>query len=245
MPERLVKQHRHYWEDAEHLLQLAKEYEAGVDPAESNRHNRYYDYWKFRMARMSFIARMLAMEALLNNALEAFGLDDKYEGLSAMAGSFPRKEKFPKISKKRRGHPFQVPLKWKLYLTPYICRADSRPERDQFFQYDDGIYEKCKQLIIVRNEFVHARLLTDKEERPVDIYLRSGHSKALQDMVFDHNQERISDLLGGAAGPICFHLTDAEVCRQIIFDTIQQTDGFLDGRILNPEFWEAEEIVPE
>lgn len=243
MPERLVKQHRHYWEDAEHLLQLAKDYEARVDPAESDRHNRYYDYWKFRMARMSFIARMLALEALLNNALEAYGIDDKYEGLSAMARSFPRKEKFSKISRKRHGHPFQVPLKWKLYLTPYICREDSKPERDIFFQYDGGIYEKCKQLITVRNEFVHARLLADKEERPVDVYLRSGHPKALQDMVFDHNQERISEMLGGVAGPICFHLTDADICRQIIFDTIRQLDEFLNGRILAPRFWEAEEIV--
>lgn len=245
MPERLIKQHRHYWEDAEHLMQLAKEYEAKVDPRETDRHNRYYEYWKFRMARMSFIARMLAVEALLNNALEAYGLDDKYDGLSAMARSFPRKEKFPRISRKRHGHPFQVPLKWKLYLTPYLCRADSEPVRDRYFMYDDGIYDKFKQLIVVRNELVHARLLADKEERPIDAYLRSGRPKPLQDTIFDHNQERLSGMLGSGGGPLCFHLSDAEVCRQIIFDTIGQIDEFLDGRILAPRFWDAAEVVQQ
>jgi hypothetical protein len=243
MPDRLVKQHRHYWEDAEHLLQLAKEYEAKVDPRENDRHNRYYDYWKFRLARMSFIVRMLAVEAMLNNALEVYGLDDKYEGLSAMARSFSRREKFPKISRKRHGHPFQVPLKWKLYLTPYLCRADSTPARDQFFQYDNGIYTKFKELIAVRNEFVHVRLLADTTERAADVYLRSGHAKPLQDMVFDHNQARMSEMLGGAIGPICFRLADAETCRDIIFDTIKQVDEFLGGRILSPRFWDASEVV--
>lgn len=43
MPERLVKQHRHYWEDAEHLLQMAREYEAKVGEGKSDRQDRYYD----------------------------------------------------------------------------------------------------------------------------------------------------------------------------------------------------------
>lgn len=245
MPERLVKQHRHYWEDADHLLTLAKAYEAKIQPTETDQHNRYHEYWKFRMARMSFIARMLAVEALLNNALEAYGLDEKYADLTQMARSFPRREKFPRISRKRRGQPFQVPLKWKLYLIPYICRAESRMVRDEYFQYDDGIYQKFKQLIVIRNEFVHARFLTDRTDGPLEEYLRAGHPKPISEMVFDHTSAKAMAFLGTNDGPICLQLADAEICRAIMYDTIKQLHEFLDGRILAPVFWDSDEIVLE
>lgn len=243
VPERLVKQHRHYWEDAEHLLQVAREYETRAGAAEDDGRGRYYDYWKFRLARMSFIARMMAIEALLNNALEVYGIDEKYGRLPAMAGDFLRRDKFPKIVRKRRGHPFQTPLKWKLYFAPYLCREDSQPQRDRFFRFDGGVYAQFTELIVVRNEFLHARFLANTNAPSPDTPASSAQPKALEEMVFDRHQDRLGEMLGGAAGPICFHLAAAEICRRIISDTIRQLDEFLDGRIFAPRFWEAPEIV--
>lgn len=243
MPERLVKQHRHYWEDAEHLLQMAREYEAKVGEGGSDRHGRYYDYWKFRLARMSFIARMLAIEALLNNALEVYGREEKYVDLPTMARSFPHREKFPKIPRKRRGHPLPTPLKWKLYFTPYLCRADSVPERDRFFEYAGGIFAQFTELIAIRNEFVHARLLTDTTGPLTEALPATAQPRPLQEMVFDRLAGRLNGILGDTAGPLCFQLSDAEICRRIMFDTIRKLDEFLEGRILDPRFWDAEEIV--
>ncbi len=235
----LVKQHRHYWEDAGHLLQLAKEYEERMEAAEPRR-RQYFEYWRFRLIRMSFIARMLAVEALLNNALEAYGNDDAYDLLPSLDRSFPRREQFPRITRKRPGRPFAVSLKWKLYLTPYICGDAGRMERDQYYQYDDGPYLKFKQLIIIRNDFVHARLLEDKKERPVDLYLRSGRPRPIQEITFDPDYSRFQPSLGLSSDPICFNLADAEVCRRSIWETIENLDDFLGGRILTSEFWDSD-----
>ena len=239
MLRKLVKQHRHYWEDAGHLLQLAQEYEERMEAAEPKR-RQYLEYWRFRLARMSFIARMLAVEALLNNALEAYGIDDKYGQLPSLGRSFPRREQFPRIIRKRPGRPFSVPLKWKLYLTPYICCDDSRMDRDLYYHYDDGPFLKFTHLTIIRNDFVHARLLEDKQERPVDLYLRSGRPQSIREMIFDPNYSRFQPSLGIGFDPVCFDLADAEVCRQSIWETIEKLNDFLDGRILTDEFWDNE-----
>lgn len=192
---------------------------------------------------MSFIARMMAMEALLNNALEVYGLEAKYAALPVMAGNFPNREKYPRIAKKRRGHPFQAPLKWKLYFTPYLCRADSVPERDRFFRYDGGIYAQFTELIAIRNEFVHARLLTDTAGSLTEASPPPAQPRPLQEMVFDRRTSRLNKIIGDFSGPLCFRLSDAEICRRIMFDTIRKLDEFLEGRILDSRFWDAEEVV--
>jgi len=242
MADILVKQHRYYWDDADHLIKLAREYESQASESDKETDEEYYRFWKFRLARMSFIARMMSIEALLNNVLEEFSLPDKFKELGKLDQSFPRNERYPRNHRKRRGRPFQIPLKWKMYLTPYLCNENSRMERDEYFVFEEGAYRKFRQLIMIRNEFVHTRVV----ERDIDIQM-SKHPPVSP-------QEHVKSLLANAdfsdcckemgieRDPVCFKIDDARVCGTAMRDIVLELNQFLDGRILTKDFWESDRI---
>lgn len=242
MADILVKQHRYYWDDADHLIKLAREYESQASESGKESDEEYYRFWKFRLARMSFIARMMSIEALLNNVLEEFSLPEKFKELGKLEGSFPRNERYPKNRRKRKGRPFQIPLKWKMYLAPYLCNETCEMVRDEYFVFEEGAYRKFRQLIMIRNEFVHTRVV----ERDIDIQM-SKHPPVSP-------QEHVKSLLatpefsdcckemGIEKDPICFKIDDARVCGTAMREIVLELNQFLDGRILTKDFWESERI---
>jgi hypothetical protein len=244
MADILVKQHRYYWDDADHLIQLARDYESQALDADRAADEEYYRFWKFRLARMSFIARMMSIEALLNNLLEAFSLPYKFKELGLLEDKFPRNERFPKNRRKRQGHTYQIPLGWKLYLTPYLCNEDSRMIRDEYFNFDDGPYRKFRQLIMIRNEFVHTRTT----DRDIDIQMSPKAPPSAGDeikhlLVSDQYSDCCKEM-GIERDPICFKVDDARVCGKAMREVVLDLNRFLEGRILTPDFWESEEIAP-
>jgi len=242
MAETIVKQHRYYWEDADHLIRLAREYQAKVRDLTDESERDYYLYWKFRLARMSFIARMMSIEALLNNVLEQFSIPGKFKTLNHLGDNFSRKERFPRNQRKRKGHPFQVPLKWKMYITPYVCNEDSRMEADEYFVYDEGAYRKFRQLIMIRNEFVHTRVV----DKDIDIQLRSKlplqKDDELQKFLINNEFAECCEELGIEKDPVCFKIDNAVVCSEAMRGIVVQLDQFLNGRILTKDFWESDEL---
>jgi hypothetical protein len=242
MAETIVKQHRYYWEDADHLIRLAREYQAKVRDLSDENERDYYLYWKFRLARMSFIARMMSIEALLNNVLEQFSVPRKFKELSQLGSRFARKERFPRNQRKRKGRPYQVPLKWKMYVTPYVCNEDSRMEVDEYFIYEEGAYRKFRQLIMIRNEFVHTRVV----EKDIDIQMRSGlpmtEDDRLQKLLINHEFADCCEELGIEKDPVCFRIDNAVVCSEAMRGILVELDHFLGGRILTKDFWESDEL---
>ncbi len=238
----IIKQHRYYWEDADHLIKLAREYEQKMQEAADETEREYYLYWKYRLARMSFIARMMAVEALLNNILEQFSIQDKFKQLPKLEGCFVRKERFPRNRRKRRGRPFQVPFKWKMYLTPYLCNEDSRMEKDEYFQYDDGSYRRFRSLIMVRNEFVHTRVV----ESDIDIQMRAHlpvkRGDELHDLLINEEFAECCAELGIEKDPICFKIDNAVVCSEAMRGVILELNDFLGGRVLTRDFWGSDEL---
>lgn len=238
----IVKQHRYYWEDADHLIRLAREYQAKVRDLTDENEQNYYLYWKYRLARMSFIARMMSIEALLNNVLEQFALLEKFKELDRLSSGFSRKERFPRNQRKRKGHTYQVPLKWKMYLTPYVCNEDSRMEVDEYFTYDLGAYRKFRQLIMIRNEFVHTRVV----EKDIDIHMRSqlhlAKDDKLQKLLINSEFADCCEELGIEKDPVCFKIDNAVVCSEAMRGIVVELDRFLKGRILTKDFWESEEL---
>lgn len=239
MIETIIKHHRHYWEDADHLIKLAREYQARSTEQGDPAQKEYFLYWKYRLARMSFIARMMAVEALLNNALEQYGLQDKFKILEQLAKQFPRQERFPSNRRKRVRRPYQVPLKWKLYLTPYLCDTDSRMDRDEYFQYETGSYRKFRRLIMVRNEFVHTRVA----ERDIDIVMRTNSPQPIHEadgpLAIGPEYSECCEELGIDKDPLCFKIDNALVCTQAMKQVVVDLNNFLGGRILSPDFWDS------
>jgi hypothetical protein len=239
MADNLIKQHRDYWEDADHLLKLAREYDAeGAGKAEDT----YYLYWKFRLARMSFIARMMAVEALLNNVLEQFSVPARFRDLHLLAAQFASKDRFPRNRTKRRGHPFQIPLKWKMYLTPYLCNEDSRMQRDEYFHHDDGAYRKFRQLIMVRNEFVHARVAERDFQIDISSKLPIEKNDTLGMLLVNEEFSDCCKEMGIEQDPICFQVDNARVCTQAMREVVLDLNRFLGGRVLTHDFWEGETV---
>lgn len=242
MAETIVKQHRYYWEDADHLIRLAREYQAKVRDLAEETERDYYLYWKYRLARMSFIARMMSIEALLNNVLEQFSVSQKFKELGRLAEGFPRKERFPRNQRKRKGRPYQVPLKWKMYITPYVCNDDSRMEVDEYFTYEEGAYRKFRQLIMIRNEFVHTRVV----DKDIDIQMRSQsplkEDDKLQKFLISHEFADCCEELGIEKDPVCFKIDNAVVCSEAMRGVLVELDHFLGGRILTRDFWESDEL---
>jgi hypothetical protein len=236
----LVKQHRYYWDDADHLIKLAREYESQAKDNDSEKGDGYYLYWKYRLARMSFIARMMSIEALLNNILEEFSLPEKFKELEKLEDSFPRKERFPKNRRKRKGRPYQVPLKWKLYLTPYLCIENSRMLRDEFFAFELGAYRKFRQLIMIRNEFVHTRVV----DRGIDIQMDPVAPEAQKDhfknIMISPEFTDCCQEMGIDQDPVCFQVDNARVCGSAMREIVLELNYFLDGRILTKDFWESD-----
>lgn len=235
-----IKQHRYYWDDADHLIKLAYEYDSqaedtgGVD-------SEYYTFWKYRLARMSFIARMMSIEALLNNALEEFSIPEKFKELEVLSKQFPRGEKFPKNRRKRRGRTFQIPMKWKLYLTPYVCNEDSHMEKDEYFDFERGEYRKFRQLIVVRNEFVHTRLA----DQDIDIQMESQAEtsrRQIDDILNEPDYEDCCKEMGLERDPVCFKIDNASVCGRAMKGIILELNNYLGGRILTKDFWESEQL---
>ncbi len=242
MTEVIVKQHRYYWEDADHLIKLAREYDNKMQDSGDEVEREYYLYWKYRLARMSFIARMMAIEALLNNILEQFSIPDKYVELKTLEDAFTRKDRFPRNRRKRKGRPFQVPFKWKMYLTPYLCNDDSRMEKDEYFHYDDGCYRRFRSLIMVRNEFVHTRVI----EKDIDIQMRArmpvGEGDELHELLINEEFAQCCDELGIEKDPVCFKIDNATVCSEAMRKIILNLDEFLGGRVLTKDFWDTDEL---
>jgi len=242
MAPHLVKHHRFYWDDADHLIELARDYEKQADEDDSERDDLYYLYWKYRLARMSFIARMMSIEALLNNVLEQFSIPTRFKELGTLAKQFPNKEKFPNNRRKRRGRTFQVPMKWKLYLTPYLCNEDSRMEKDEYFDFETGPYRKFRQLIVIRNEFVHTRF--DDQDISIHIEPKFPLSKNSRRGEFEQEPD-FSDCcreMGIDKDPVCFKIDNARVCGAAMREIVLELNRFLDGRILNEDFWESDHI---
>lgn len=242
MAETIVKQHRYYWEDADHLIGLAREYQAKVRDLTDESKRDYYLYWKYRLARMSFIARMMSIEALLNNVLEQFSVAKKFKELERLGEGFSRKERFPRNQRKRKGHPYQVPLKWKMYITPYVCNDDSRMEVDEYFTYEEGAYRKFRQLIMIRNEFVHTRVI----EKDIDIQMRSEPREKTDDELrkffIHHEFADCCEELGIEKDPVCFKIDNAVVCSEAMRGILMELNQFLSGRILTKDFWESDEF---
>jgi len=242
MTETIIKHHRFYWEDADHLIKLAREYEAKIEEQEDASERDYYLYWKYRLARMSFIARMMSIEALLNNVLEQFSLPGKFTELDRLAPHFPRKERFPTNRRKRKNRPYQVPLKWKMYLTPYLCNADSRMEKDEYFLNDSGSYRKFRQLIMVRNEFVHTRVAEKEIDVQIEPQVRAQKGDDLRKFVIGEEFGECCQELGIARDPVCFKIDNALVCGEAMRSVMLELNRFLDGRILTRDFWESETL---
>ncbi len=240
MAETLVKQHRYYWDDADHLIKLAYEYASQADNGGTE--SEYYTFWKYRLARMSFIARMMSIEALLNNALEEFCIPEKFKELGILADQFPRSEKFPKNRRKRRGRTFQIPMKWKLYLTPYVCNEDSRMEKDEYFKIETGEYRKFRQLIVVRNEFVHTRLADQVIDIHMDAQTAKPSEKQIDDILNDPDYDDCCKEMGLEQDPVCFKIDNASVCGKAMKGIILELNGFLGGRILTKDFWESDQL---
>lgn len=242
MTETIVKQHRFYWEDADHLIKLAREYDHKLQDSADEVEQEYYLYWKYRLARMSFIARMMAIEALLNNILEQFSIQDKFKELPKLEESFTRKDRFPRNRRKRKGRPFQVPFKWKMYLIPYLCNEDSRMERDEYFHYDEGCYRRFRSLIMVRNEFVHTRVI----EKDIDIHMRGRtpikEGDELHGLLINEEFAKCCDELGIEKDPVCFKIDNAVVCSEAMRSIIHELDKFLDSRVLTKEFWDTDDL---
>jgi hypothetical protein len=242
MAETIVKQHRYYWEDADHLIRLARDYQAKVRDLSDENDRDYYLYWKYRLARMSFIARMMSIEALLNNVLEQFSIPEKFKELGHLEAGFSRRERFPRNRRKRKGHPYQVPLKWKMYVTPYVCNADSRMEVDEYFVYDEGAYRKFRQLIMIRNEFVHTRVI----DKDINIQMRPEQSAnedgRRQRILINREFADCCEELGIEKDPVCFKIDNAVVCSEAMRGILVELDQFLGGRILTKDFWESEEL---
>jgi len=238
----IVKQHRFYWEDADHLIKLAREYDHKMQGSEDEVEQEYYLYWKYRLARMSFIARMMAIEALLNNILEQFSVQHKFTQLSKLENCFVRKDRFPRNRRKRKGRPFQVPFKWKMYLAPYLCNDGSRMEKDEYFRYDDGCYLRFRSLIMVRNEFVHTRVV----EKDIDIEMRARlpvtEGDELHDLLINAEFAECCDELGIEQDPVCFKIDNAVVCSEAMRSVILELDEFLGGRVLTEDFWDSDEL---
>ena len=241
MAETIIKHHRHYWEDADHLIKMAREYQSRAESQDDIAQKEYFLYWKYRLARMSFIARMMAVEALLNNALEQYSLQDKFKKLELLAKQFPHRERFPRNRRKRARRPYQVPLKWKLYLAPYLCESASRMERDEYFQYDAGSYRKFRQLIMVRNEFVHTRVV----EHEIGIFMRTKSPLPVADsdglLIADQDYADCCEELGIDKDPLCFRIDNAIVCTQAMKRIVVELNDFMAGRILSKDFWDSDQ----
>ena len=239
----LVKQHRFYWEDADHLIELARDYDTRIGQEGDEGRDDYYRYWKYRLARMSFIARMMAVEALLNNTLEAFGIPEQYKRLKELKRFFTNRDKFPGNFRKRKNRPYQVPLKWKLYFTPYLCNENCLMTRDEFFEYDDGPYRKFRMLIMIRNEFVHTHLV----DKNIDIHFDSPASvqepERLASVAVSTEYSSCCEEVGIGKDPVCFMIDNARVCGRAMAAVVRQMNDYLDGRILTEDFWHSEDLL--
>jgi len=185
---------------------------------------------------------MMSVEALLNNLLEQFSIPEKFKELGKLEKHFDRKERFPRIRRKRKGRPYQVPLKWKLYLNPYLCNEDSRMERDEYFIYEEGTYKKFRQLIMIRNEFVHTRMV----DRGIDIHItpesQTAQQEQLRTIVANPEFSDCCKEMGIDQDPVCFKIDNARVCGTAMREIVLELNDFLGGRVLTKDFWESDRI---
>ena len=162
--------------------------------------------------------------------------------MEKLVDSFPRNVRFPKERRKRKGRPFQIPLKWKLYLTPYLCIEKSRMLRDEFFAFELGAYRKFRQLIMIRNEFVHTRVV----DRGIDIQMTPVSSEARKDriksMLISPEYTDCCQEMGIDQDPVCFQVDNARVCGTAMREIIVELNQFLNGRILTKDFWESDKL---
>lgn len=242
----LVKPHNHYWEDGNRFEVLAKQHKDMMQNEGKSPEDQDHLFWMRRLSRVAFISRMMSIEALANIVLDYFGIESKFTKIDKILDSFPKGEttiKLPDSVKKRKKTIRTYPIRLKIYIAPYLCNNDSRMIYDEYFEYESEMFRKFRSLIKIRNDFIHAREVSQTIEvhkKPIIEPTRAGNITGL---IFDDFPENFYADVRICKDPISFDVENALTCNDILKEIIVRLNYFLKERILTKGFWDQERIV--
>ena len=239
-----VKQHSHYWDDAEELLRLARAYDSRIKEHGKGPDEQYFLFWMRRLCRMSFIVRMMAVESLVNNCIHQFGIEANCQFISELGQQFDQRRHFPRAKnlKDLKSISKSVSLNWKVFLLPYLCTANTELNADRYFDYSNEYYETFRELIRIRNDFVHPikKIQRIQIRHPAEVEWVNG--KPITGLIDDSDLSNFYNRTGICKDPISFRIVDAERAAEILLWIRNKLDEFLMGRILDRAFWIDDKI---
>lgn len=125
------------------------------------------------------------------------------------------------------------PLEDRIYLIPYLCDDSPRFE-EEFFNRGSKEFQQLRELIRIRNSYVHPRPARIK----LDIQMKSGR-RFLFDNQFPPNFWPVTGIPKDIHG---FRYEHAEKAKSIIDNIFRKLDSFLEGRLTKDKWLEKETI---
>jgi len=219
-PRMITKPFRPLLIDSGHLLDLAKQCH---EKWQSLEHPE--DRWSETcLSRSCIVACIFFLESITNCVLRDFAVTEPLHLPSKL-------RKKTGLHIKDLGH---LPLKERVFLTPYLCSAGKQAFSREYFDRGSREFQQMEELIKIRDSFAHSRPI----KRRLNI-TSSGEREYVLDDMFKENFWPLTQI---PKDIFIIEYSHAVLAKKIVDWVIDQIDQFLDGKLVQNNWMNSEQI---